>query len=132
MTHGAPGFWRAVPVRGPDNAAGGTEAVAVADTPARGLLEAVRRYNPDSDLAMLQAAYDVAAAAHQGQKRENGHDYITHPLAVAENLARYRLDDATLATALLHDVLEDTKYSRAQMERRAGRPCAACPSAGRR
>ena len=117
MSHGAPEFWRAVRLRGPDGAAA---SVVLKDSPAKGLLESVRRYNPDSDTAMLQAAYDIADAAHDGQKRENGDPYITHPLAVAETLARYRLDDATLATALLHDVLEDTTFTRAEMERRFG------------
>jgi GTP pyrophosphokinase len=118
MARGAPGSWRVEVARGPDGPA--SVAATLADTPAKALLEAVQRYNPDSDLSLLQAAYDVADEAHKGQQRDNGDPYITHPLAVAENLARYRLDDATLATALLHDVLEDTKYTRAQMEKRFG------------
>ncbi len=125
MTSGAPVHWRAALPRGPDTHGGGGAAVAISDSPAKPLLETVRRYNPDSDLALLQAAYDTAAIAHEGQLRDNGDPYITHPLAVAENLARYRLDDATLATALLHDVIEDTKYTRAALERRFGPEIAA-------
>ena len=116
MTRGAPETWRAAPLRGPD----GAGSAALADSPARNLLETVRRYNPDSDLAVLQAAYDAAALAHRDQKRDNGDPYITHPLAVAEILARYHLDDATLATALLHDTIEDTDLKRAELQRRFG------------
>ncbi len=114
MTRGAPEFWRAATLRDPDGLA------ATAPHLARPLLDIVARYNPDADLAMLQAACDVAAEAHKAQKRDNGDPYITHPIAVAEMLAGYRLDDATLATALLHDVIEDTGVTRAVLERRFG------------
>ena len=120
MTRGAPETWRAAPPRGPDD----TATAPITLNPAQYLIDTVRRYNPDSDLALVQRAYDAAAAAHEGQKRDNGEPYITHPLAVAENLARYRLDDATLATALLHDTIEDTKLKRPELERQFGREIA--------
>jgi GTP pyrophosphokinase len=116
MSRGAPDTWRAALLRGPD----GAGSAALADSPVRPLLDTVSRYNPDIDLALLQAAYDAAAEAHKEQKRDNGDPYITHPLAVAEILARYRLDDATLATALLHDTIEDTALKRPELEKRFG------------
>ncbi len=119
MTRGAPETWRAAPLRGPDD----TTTAPLTTSPVRALIETVRRYNPDSDSALLQRAYDTAAA-HDGQKRDAGDPYITHPLAVAEILARYRLDDATLVTALLHDVIEDTALKRPEIERLFGREVA--------
>ncbi|MCW3476152.1 RelA/SpoT family protein [Limobrevibacterium gyesilva] len=84
------------------------------------LIEKVRGYNPDADVALIRAAYELAAEAHREQKRDNGDPYITHPLAVADILAGYRLDEASLATALLHDVIEDTGVSRAALEKKFG------------
>ena len=121
MTRGAPDLWRAAPRHSPDGAA--TTASALdATLPAElgALLGKIRAYNPDADTAMLQAAYELAAAAHNGQIRDNGDPYISHPAAVADILAGYRLDDASIATALLHDVIEDTAVSRAELERRFG------------
>ncbi len=123
MTRGAPETWRAAPPRGPDG-----PATAVAQAPAapipdavRPLIEQVRSYDPDADVkGLIQAAYELAAAAHAGQQRENGDPYITHPLAVAEILAGYRLDVGSIATALLHDVIEDTGVGRAALEKRFG------------
>ncbi|HEY0206444.1 MAG TPA: bifunctional (p)ppGpp synthetase/guanosine-3',5'-bis(diphosphate) 3'-pyrophosphohydrolase, partial [Acetobacteraceae bacterium] len=60
------------------------------------------------------------AAAHAQQTRDNGDPYITHPLAVAHILADYRLDTATIVTALLHDVIEDTAVKLPDLERRFG------------
>ena len=67
-----------------------------------------RRAHPKADLALLQRAYDVAEAAHAGQKRKSGDPYITHPLAVATILAELGMDTTTLVAALLHDTVEDT------------------------
>ena len=84
------------------------------------LTERVRAYDPRADVEMLDAAYVLAMQAHGSQLRENGDPYITHPLAVADILAGYRLDAASIATALLHDVIEDTGVSRAEIDRRFG------------
>jgi guanosine-3',5'-bis(diphosphate) 3'-pyrophosphohydrolase len=73
-----------------------------------GLLNRVAAYNPQVDRDLLTRAYEFAAAAHTGQKRLTGHDYVSHPLEVAGLLSELELDDATLAAALLHDVVEDT------------------------
>jgi len=84
------------------------------------LTERVRAYDPRVDVDLLDAAYVLAMQAHGAQRRENGDPYITHPLAVADILAGYRLDVASLATALLHDTVEDTKLTLAEVERRFG------------
>jgi len=77
-------------------------------TDIEGLLERAASYNPEVDRELLMRAYEFARAAHAGQKRLSGQEYITHPLAVAELLTELGMDDATLAAALLHDVVEDT------------------------
>lgn len=76
--------------------------------------------DPRLDGAILTEAARLAATAHAGQVRRNGEPYIIHPIAVAEILAGYRLDTATLATALLHDVVEDTPTSLPDITRRFG------------
>jgi GTP pyrophosphokinase len=70
-----------------------------------------RTLHPKADLGLLQQAYDVAAARHDGQKRKSGDPYITHPLAVATILAELGMDTITLVAALLHDTVEDTGYT---------------------
>ncbi len=72
------------------------------------LLDKVRQYAPDADLALLRRAYEAALAAHEGQARKSGEPYISHPVAVADILADLRMDVPSLAAALLHDVPEDT------------------------
>ncbi len=73
------------------------------------LLSLVRNYNPKTNEALLRGAYAYAQRMHQGQTRHSGEPYFTHPVAVAAILTEQRLDDATIATALLHDTIEDTK-----------------------
>ena len=80
------------------------------------LTEKIRAYDPAADIDKVDAAYVLAARAHGNQSRDNGDPYITHPLAVADILAGYRLDTASIVTALLHDVIEDTGVSRAQLD----------------
>ncbi len=75
-------------------------------------LAAVHRdLHPKADLALLQAAYDVAEEKHRPQRRKSGDPYITHPLAVATILGELGMDTTTLVAALLHDTVEDTDYS---------------------
>ena len=90
----------------------------------RSLLERVASYDAKADLALLDQAYSIASAAHEDQKRDNGEPYITHPLAVAEILASYKLDSASLITALLHDTVEDTNVTLAVVEKRFGKEVA--------
>lgn len=75
------------------------------------LLEKIKKYNPTDDFSLIEKAYDFAVNAHQGQKRVSGEDYIIHPTAVAEILADLNMDNTTIAGGMLHDVVEDTKYS---------------------
>ncbi|MCA0434002.1 MAG: bifunctional (p)ppGpp synthetase/guanosine-3',5'-bis(diphosphate) 3'-pyrophosphohydrolase [Proteobacteria bacterium] len=72
------------------------------------LVERVTRYDPDADEDLLNRAYVYAMKAHGNQKRESGEAYFNHPLEVAAILADMKLDDATIAAALLHDTVEDT------------------------
>ncbi|MEO0681971.1 MAG: bifunctional (p)ppGpp synthetase/guanosine-3',5'-bis(diphosphate) 3'-pyrophosphohydrolase, partial [Pseudomonadota bacterium] len=72
------------------------------------LIERVRAYNPGADEALLNEAYVFGARAHAGQTRASGEPYFNHPVEVAAILAELRLDDASIATALLHDTIEDT------------------------
>src|SRR5436189_4833847 len=68
----------------------------------------VARHNPQADLNLLRRAYLFSAREHRGQKRASGEAYLVHPLEVANILADMRLDDISVATGLLHDVVEDT------------------------
>src|SRR5215204_428442 len=72
------------------------------------LLAAVSESNPDADLELLRRAFAYAARAHEGQLRRSGEEFIRHPWSVAKLVAELRLDEETIAAALLHDVVEDT------------------------
>jgi DNA-binding SARP family transcriptional activator len=87
----------------------------------------VRR--PAADIAVLQQAYDVAQTHHAGALRKSGDPYITHPMAVAAILSQHSLDATTLTTALLHDTIEDTDYSLAELKRDFGADVAALVAA---
>ncbi len=78
---------------------------------AEDLIALVRQYNPKVDAESIVRAYNYGKGAHEGQYRSSGEDYFNHPLAVASILTQFRLDDATIITALLHDTIEDTKSS---------------------
>jgi len=115
--------------------AGGTRATGPALAPERlrpqdtaspgiELAAKVAAYDPRTDRRLIEGAYALAAEAHAPQKREDGQPYIVHPLAVAEILAGYRLDAATVATALLHDTVEDTGVTLAELEKRFGKEIA--------
>jgi GTP diphosphokinase / guanosine-3',5'-bis(diphosphate) 3'-diphosphatase len=73
------------------------------------LLEEVAAYNPEVDRDLLTRAFRFAATAHEGQQRRSGEAFIHHPWGVAKICAQLRLDEQTLAAALLHDVVEDTE-----------------------
>jgi guanosine-3',5'-bis(diphosphate) 3'-pyrophosphohydrolase len=72
------------------------------------LLDAVAAYNPSVDRELLIRAFRFAADAHEGQVRRSGEEFIRHPWNVAKNCAELRLDEQTIAAALLHDTVEDT------------------------
>jgi len=80
------------------------------------LVERVLSYQPTANEAMLNRAYVYAMKAHGNQKRASGAPYFSHPLEVAAILAEMRLDDATIATALLHDTIEDTDVTRSEID----------------
>ncbi len=84
------------------------------------LIERVRRYEPSADPEWLRHVYDVADAAHRGQRRASGESYIEHPLAVAGILAELEVDHQTIAAALLHDVVEDTSITSEQVGEQFG------------
>ena len=81
------------------------------------LIEQVRAYDPDVDEDLLNRAYVFSMRAHGGQTRKSGDPYFTHPLAVAGILTELKADPATVATALLHDVVEDTQTTLEDIER---------------
>ena len=84
------------------------------------LVERVLAYDRNANEAMLNRAYVYAMKAHANQKRASGDPYFAHPLEVAAILTELRLDDETIATALLHDVIEDTEATRAEIDRLFG------------
>ncbi|WP_376092130.1 RelA/SpoT family protein [Roseomonas sp. CCTCC AB2023176] len=86
----------------------------------RELAALVALYDPRTDVSVIERAYETAERAHRDQKRDNGDPYIGHPLAVAHILADYRLDAATIATALLHDTVEDTGLTLPELTARFG------------
>jgi len=102
------------------------EAIASPDTvtsPAEMLDDLITiavEHHPGTDVDAIRNAYRVAAKAHEGQFRQTGDPYIVHPLAVAQILATYGLDTATIVAALLHDVVEDTEFSLDDLERDFG------------
>ena len=72
------------------------------------VIEKMKKNNPNSNIDLIQKAYNYANEHHKGQKRVSGEEYIIHPLNVAYILADLELDDSTICAALLHDVVEDT------------------------
>jgi len=79
------------------------------------LFNVVRQNHPKADLAIIERAYRTAEHYHTGQTRKSGDAYITHPLAVTTILAELGMTEPTLVAALLHDTVEDTSYTMAQL-----------------
>lgn len=84
------------------------------------LIEEVPKYQPGADLDLLARAYRFSAACHQGQHRASGEPYLSHPLEVARLLVDFKMDVTTVTAGLLHDVLEDTKATKEDLEREFG------------
>jgi GTP pyrophosphokinase len=84
------------------------------------LIKTVRATHPKADVRLVEHAYDIAAGQHSGQLRKSGDPYITHPLAVATILAELGMNTETLCAALLHDTIEDTPYTLAELHREFG------------
>lgn len=120
--------------RGSTQMQAATESVAVAPTapvarPAKprarmmrqyDLVERVRSYNPNTNEDLLNRAYVYAMKAHGSQTRASGDPYFSHPLEVAAILTDLKLDDATIVAALLHDTIEDTEATRAEIDQLFG------------
>ncbi len=79
------------------------------------LIALVRNYNPRCNAELIRKAYAYGFKMHDGQMRKSGEPYFTHPVAVAAILTEQRLDDATIVTALLHDTIEDTRSTYAEV-----------------
>ncbi len=120
MERGTAYHWRAALMMLPDGLASPPVAGIAYAAEAAALIAKIKSYDPKADGALVLAAFEMAERAHRGQLRDAGDPYITHPLAVASILAGYRLDTGSIITALLHDVVEDTSVSRAEVERRFG------------
>ncbi len=84
------------------------------------LVERVRAYTPTGPVEVIQRAYEFSAGVHKGQRRASGEPYLTHPLQVAGIIADLRLDVPSVATGLLHDTVEDTLATLAQVEEHFG------------
>ena len=84
------------------------------------LVERVRRYNPNANEELLNRAYVFAMKAHGTQKRASGDPYYSHPLEVAAILTELKVDDATIAAAMLHDTIEDTAITREDVDKAFG------------
>jgi guanosine-3',5'-bis(diphosphate) 3'-pyrophosphohydrolase len=84
------------------------------------LMEKAKQYLPPEKLSLVEAAYQFASKAHEGQVRKSGTPYLEHPLETAIILADLQLDASTLAAALLHDVTEDCGISQSAIEAKFG------------
>ena len=82
------------------------------------LVAAYRQRHPKAPIGTIVRAYELAAEAHEHQYRKTGETYINHPLSVAKIVADIGLDDTTIAAALLHDAVEDTDVTLAELEER--------------
>ena len=84
------------------------------------LLDTLASYLTEEQLEQVSAAYEFGAQAHEGQTRKTGEPYITHPVAVAQELAEMRLDFEAIIAAILHDTVEDTEASLPEIEEKFG------------
>ncbi len=82
--------------------------------------EAVAKYHPEADLDIIWDAYIYSAKAHRHQSRRSGAAYISHPLEVAYNLTRLKMDEQTVAAGLLHDTIEDTLATAEELQEMFG------------
>jgi GTP pyrophosphokinase len=89
------------------------------------LIKTARATHPKADIRLIERSYEVAAYWHRNQKRKSGDPYITHPLAVATILAELGMNTETISAALLHDTVEDTPYSLAELRGEFGEDIAA-------
>ncbi|HEY7517459.1 MAG TPA: bifunctional (p)ppGpp synthetase/guanosine-3',5'-bis(diphosphate) 3'-pyrophosphohydrolase [Methylomirabilota bacterium] len=88
------------------------------------LIDEIPKYQPGADLEVLQRAYRFSERSHRGQQRASGEPYVSHPLQVARLLVDFKMDVTTVTAGLLHDVLEDTSTTRADLEAEFGKEIA--------
>ena len=88
------------------------------------LRQELQHYLDNNQVHIIEEAYTLAKKAHEGQKRHTGEPYITHPVAVAFNLAQMRMDPPTIMAALLHDVIEDTPVEKHDLVKQFGKEVA--------
>ena len=79
------------------------------------LINQMKKYHPSDDFSMIEKAYQIAKNAHVEQVRKSGEPYIIHPLSVAKILAELELDKESIIAGILHDVVEDTSYTTAEI-----------------
>jgi GTP pyrophosphokinase len=88
------------------------------------LIDEIPKYQPGADLAVLERAYQFSERSHRGQQRASGEPYLSHPLQVASLLVDFKMDVITVTAGLLHDVLEDTGATKADLEAEFGKEIA--------
>jgi GTP pyrophosphokinase len=88
------------------------------------LIDEIPKYQPGADLAILERAYRFSERSHRGQQRASGEPYLSHPLEVATLLVDFKMDVTTVTAGLLHDVLEDTGATKAELETEFGKEIA--------
>ena len=84
------------------------------------LIARVRKYHPSADITMIEKAYRIGKKAHKDQVRKSGEPYIIHPLWVGIILAELEMDKETIAAGMLHDVVEDTKFTEEDIRKEFG------------
>ena len=84
------------------------------------LIARIRKYHPSTDVSLIEKAYKLAVEAHGDQRRKSGEPYIIHPLWVAIILADLEMDKETIAAGMLHDVVEDTKFTEEDIRKEFG------------
>ena len=90
------------------------------DNGVRQLVDTLETYLPDEQVRKVLEAYEFGAAFHKGQTRKSGEPYITHPVAVAQELGEMHLDSEAICAAILHDVVEDTPATLEEIENKFG------------
>src|SRR3954462_11368815 len=79
------------------------------DPQLQAIIRQIKSRRPKADVKLIERAFEIAAAAHLGQLRKSGDPFFVHPLGVAKILADIGMDELSVAAALLHDAVEDTK-----------------------
>lgn len=85
------------------------------------LIDSIKKYNKNTNIELIEKAFNLAKEKHKGQVRNSGEEYIIHPVEVSIILASLEMDDETICAGLMHDVLEDTDYTKEEMESEFGK-----------